>query len=115
MVHFVSGERFDRDAETVTSYEVDLAEEELREVVKKCVDLAGTKYGTLALIGMAFERVTGIKSPFRDRDRTFVCSELVGEVLRQTGIADVAIDLELAGPKKLESAIASISRFRYRS
>lgn len=111
MVHFVSGESFDKDAETVVSYYIDLADEQFKNVVRKCVDLAGTKYGTLALAGMGFERATGIKSPFRDGNKTFVCSELVGEVLKQCGIADVAIDLELAGPKRLEAAISSISSF----
>lgn len=111
MVHFVSGENFDNINETIVSYYVDLTDEQFKNVIKKCVDLAGTKYGTLALLGMGLERATGIENPFRDGDRTFVCSELVGEVLKQSGIADVAIDLELAGPKKLESAISAISNF----
>lgn len=76
--------------------------------MQKCVDLAGVKYGTLTLLGMGFERLTGIRSPFRDGGKTYVCSELIAEVLKQCNIANINLDLELAGPKQLELAVASI-------
>jgi hypothetical protein len=105
MVHFISGERFDESNDTLVAYEFDLTNDQYRQVVRKCVELAGVKYGYLELWGMAVERLTGLKSPFRDGHKSFVCSELVGEVLRQTGVANIDIDLELAGPKELEQAI----------
>jgi len=107
MVHFVSGSRFDRDTDTISEYEIELSEEQFKSVVQKCVDLAGIKYGKLELLGMEVERIFGIRSPFRDKDKTFVCSELVGVVLRVCGI-ETGIDLELAGPKLLEQQIATL-------
>lgn len=105
MVHFTSGERFDANHEMLAVYEIQLTDEQHKAVMKKCIDLAGTEYGYWALIGMALERFSGIKNPFRDGDNTFVCSELVGEVLRQAKLVPLDIDLELAGPKELEQAL----------
>ncbi len=102
MVHFISGARFDADVETIREYEIAVSDEHYVAIVQKCVDLAGVRYGYLQLLGMAFERITGLRSPFRDGSRTYVCSELVGEVLK----AD--LDLEYVGPKKLEEFVASM-------
>lgn len=110
MVHFISGYNFDKDATTVVEYEVELSDSDFDTVVKKCIDLAGTKYGTLELLGMGFERITGIKSPFRDGDKTFVCSELVGTVLKL--VCNIDLDLELAGPGELEKLISSLLPFK---
>lgn len=109
MVHFVSGARFDQENETVAEYSVEVTDEQFTAITKKCVELAGVKYGTLQIIGMALERVSGIKNPFRDGDKTFVCSELVGEVLKQ--IMNIDLDLEYAGPGRLERLISSFPTF----
>jgi len=109
MVHFISGNRFDAEAITVSKYEISLTDEQFKSVMQKCVDLAGTKYGTLQLLGMALEKITGIKNPFRDGNQTFVCSELVGEVLRQ--LFNIDTDLERAGPKELERKISVLPGF----
>jgi hypothetical protein len=107
MVHFIAGHRFDDSVATVKEYLLTLDDSQYKQVVQKCVDLAGIKYGTLALFGMGFERLTGIRNPFRDADRTFVCSELVGEVLKVLGF-NIDIDLEVAGPKELEDLVSKL-------
>lgn len=106
MSHFLSGTRFDIGAETIAEYEIELTEEQHIKVMQKCVELAGIKYGYFQLAGMAFERLTGLKHPFRDGSKTYVCSELVGEVLRQ--VHEINIDLELVGPGRLEKLVASL-------
>lgn len=110
MVHFVSGDRFDSENITAVEYSVELTDEQFNEIVRKCIDLAGVKYGTLQLLGMAIERVTGIRNPFRDGSKTFVCSELVGEVLRQVYTID--LDLEFVGPGQLEIVISNYPAFK---
>lgn len=110
MVHFISGPRFDDAETTIVAYEFDLADEAMKRVIQKAVDLAGADYGRLELIGMAIERYTGIKNPWRDGDKTFVCSELVGAVLEECNIAQFNLDLELAGPAKLERAVAVVAK-----
>lgn len=109
MVHFVSGAKFDTLAETVRMYEIELTDQQFSEITTKCIDLAGTKYGFFQLVGMGLERLTGVKNPFRDGDKTLVCSELVGEVLRQ--LYNMDLDLEYAGPKELEYLISKYSGF----
>lgn len=110
MVHFVSGARFDEQAQTVREYEISLTDEQFNEVVKKCVDLAGVKYGLLQLAGMSLERLSGLRNPFRDGDKTFVCSELVGTVLNI--LYKIDMDLEFAGPRQLEKLLSSLSMFK---
>lgn len=107
MVHFISGSKFDDSVTTVTQYTFDLTPIQSKNIVQKCIDLAGTKYGTLQLFGMAFERITGIRNPFRDGSRTYVCSELVGEVLKQ--IHSIDLDLEYIGPKELKDLVSKIA------
>jgi hypothetical protein len=111
MVHFISGERFDLDARIVASYEIDLSDEQFDLIVGKCIDLAGIKYGHLQLLGMGLERITGIRNPFRDGDKSFVCSELVGFLI-QLCEGTAPLDLELAGPKQLEVWVAALSNAR---
>lgn len=110
MVHFVSGERFDRENETVIEYCVELTDEQFNAIAKKCIELAGTKYGTLQIIGMALERATKVRNPFRDGPKTFVCSELVGEVLKQ--IMQIDLDPEYVGPSSLERLLSGFAVFR---
>lgn len=111
-VHFVSGQRFDADTETVVEYELDFADEEFTAAVQKCVDFAGAKYGYFTLWGIALERFTGIKNPFRDQDKTFICSELVGDILKLREGSLIDVDLELAGPKLLEECVSRIPGVR---
>lgn len=111
MVHFIEGSRFDTVAETVAAYEIDLTESQHLQVVQKAVDLAGVKYGFLTLIGIAFERITKIRNPFRDQSKSFICSELVGEILKICEKTQ-PLDLERAGPKQLEAWIAGLQSAR---
>lgn len=113
MAHFVSGERFDADNLTVESFETSLDHIAHRALRKKAMQLAGAKYGRLQLLGMAIERLTGLRNPWRDGEETFVCSELVGDMLKIMGcFSGVKIDLELAGPKALRDAVASLPQFK---
>jgi hypothetical protein len=111
MVHFIEGSRFDADVETVVAYEIELTDDQHKVIIQKAVDLAGVKYGTLTLFGIAFERITGIKNPFRDGEHSFVCSELVGTILKLCE-GTVPLDLELAGPRQLEIWVAALPNAR---
>lgn len=111
-VHFISGQRFDIDEETVEEYELDYEDAAFIQAVQKCVDYAEVRYGYLELWGMALERITGIRNPFRDQDKTFVCSELVGDILKLREGSLINIDLELAGPKLLRDCVAQLPGVR---
>lgn len=107
MAHFMEGSRFDAETEIMTAYQIELTDEEFTATVQKCVDLAGVKYGLFQLWGMGLERLTGIRNPWRDGEQTFVCSELVGDLLSLSE-GTVPLDLELAGPKQLEVWVAAL-------
>lgn len=111
-VHFISGANFDSDNQTVEAYELDYDEISFYLAVQKCVDYSGVAYGYLELFGMAFERITGLRNPFRDQTKTFVCSELVGDILKLREGSLINIDLELAGPKLLRDCVAQLPGVR---
>lgn len=112
MVHFLSGDRFDSAAVTVVEYEIELTDEQFREMVRKCIDLAGISYGYWQLVGMGLQRVFGFRNPFRDGSKTYVCSELVGEVLKIIYGSKINVDLEFAGPAKLERLVRDLPNSR---
>lgn len=109
MVHFISGDNFDAEEITVIEYSIDLTDDQHKIVMQKCIDLVATDYGTLELLGMGLEKYTGIKNPFRDGSKSFVCSELVGTILRL--VTTINLDLELAGPGELETLISTLPMF----
>lgn len=56
----------------------------------------GAEYGYATVVGVLFARIFKIKNPFRDNDKTLVCSEFVIKALGLT-----SIDPEVDGPQKV--------------
>lgn len=57
-------------------------EEKYNSIITKCIDLAGTIYGFLTILGIALN----IQKLKEDGARTFICTELVVYILKQIGI-----------------------------
>lgn len=85
--HFIGKEKFSEDNQVVEYFLLSITEEQYRHCIQKAVDLAGTEYGTMQLIGIGLEismRKIGIKdakNPIPDNHR-YVCSELVAVILK---------------------------------
>lgn len=65
----------------------------------------GKSYGYLTLIGIALSRIFKIKNPWRDKSKSFICSELAMHFLQKICNIDLGLDEELDGPKALLEAL----------
>lgn len=108
-IHFNNMETFREENKVLEEYEIAATAEQRREALQLCVDRVGWSYGTLQLTGMAAVRLArawfgaAIHNPFSDGERTQVCSELAGHVLKKLGgPVDLAL-LEYEGPKYINS------------
>lgn len=113
-VHFKAVKLFDRDNIVVEEYEVDLDDDTYIKVMQFCVDNAGMPYGLMSLLGFVpvyLGRSLGRtwRNPWRDGDRTYVCSELGAVILNLAGGGLLLGETEIT-PKALYEFI----RNRYR-
>jgi hypothetical protein len=107
-VHFKAQWIFDRDNEVVEEYETLISEDTHVSVMRFCLDNAEVPYGLKSLFGFGIVKIAsifGIKipNPFRDGRKTYVCSELVADILRDAGF-DAPCEGE-ATPKVLREFI----------
>lgn len=97
----------------VEEYAVIVTEEQKNKILQYCIDTVENPYGTLQLIGMGIARLQKVitgkgKNPFRDGERSQVCSELVGRILRIIGMDIQEEDLEIEGPKFVRDLVKKI-------
>jgi len=91
-VHFLMGWRFDKKAETLDSFEIEMSEELHSLLVDKAMNYAGSDYGIKQVFGIAIVKLArlfnkDIKNPFADGESTWVCSEIVKELIEDLGIS----------------------------
>lgn len=109
-VNFEGKQKFYEKNEAIKEYLFQVDAETKQKFLQKAVDTIGTPYGIKQLIGIGiirFGKFIGIKlkNPFRDGRATYVCSELVGELVQD--LMDITIDdLDSLGPKELQQIIA---------
>lgn len=83
-----------------------LSKEQYNKVVNKAIELAGTKYGSLQLIGMGIARFFHKRfNLFKDGKKTMVCSELVAYILRDCLNLQIVFREELDGPLELDKTL----------
>lgn len=90
-------------AEALKRYILELNREQYRELVKVCMEKAGTDYGYLQLIGILIARVFRLKSnPLSHGRDKQVCSELVAEIIKRVLKLDTGKDLDIIGPRDID-------------
>ena len=78
-----------------------------------CFDNVGKNYGIKQIVGMAYARIFKKKNPWADGKKSYVCSELVGHILKDVLGEDIDLDkLEYEGPKYLQQLEAKIEERR---
>lgn len=91
-VHFVGKALFDKTAQVVEEYEIEIPDYNRKKLLQWCVDNAGKPYGHLQLVGIGLIRLAklfGIRmaNPFSNGDQRYVCCELVAAALEHLGLA----------------------------
>lgn len=88
--------------EVVKCYEVDVANEEYRSLIR-LFRYASVTYGILQAFGILLVRMFNKKkNPFSDGRKSQVCSELVGLFLIEVKGWEIDFDLDVAGPKAID-------------
>ncbi len=119
-MHFLEFKRMQEHHEIIKEYLIPISEADKKKCLQYCVDMAGTNYGALQLLGMGIARVVNaaveklklplpqISNPFADGEKTEVCSEAMGHILI---ILKESIDsnkLEYLGPKYIDSYLQNM-------
>jgi hypothetical protein len=113
-VHFVNKETFYGKNQTVESYVLPITKEEKVKILQFCIDHVGKPYGLVQIVGMGRYRLVKnwfnkkVRNPLKDKDKTFVCSEIVGHILK---ILDDSVDekmFEVEGPRWINKKVKQI-------
>lgn len=84
-VHFISYDRFLTQNTVYSEHRIEVTEALKSEILTHCVNLSGEKYGYSELAKLFFMDLAhrmGCKLAFHD-GKGYICSELVGEVLKK--------------------------------
>lgn len=87
-VNFMSQIYFKEHNEVVKEFEVEIADDQLNELMKFAIDTCGAPYGIKQVFWMAYIRIGEIlgkkwSAPDSDKTHTFVCSELASYILEK--------------------------------
>lgn len=109
MVNFMGEDHFYEINRVVKKYEIEISEETYLKFLNKAVHLAGRPYGIKQIFGIAYVRIMErfgreVENPFADQDRTFVCSELAADFLKDLGV-EIPGDPDSIGPKHIDLAM----------
>ena len=117
MVNFMNLEVFEKTSKVIESYELCVTEEQYKKILGFCVDYIGVAYGKLDLIGIGLARIShqlGFteNNPFKDGKKSFVCSELMGYVLKILGSEFDVDELEIQGPKFIREKVIALVQYQ---
>lgn len=85
-VNFMEGKRFDSSNDTIDVFEFDINDNTHIKIIQFAMDNSGIKYSIKQLIGLGIVRLVSllgfqIKNPFSNGRSSYVCVELVSQVL----------------------------------
>jgi hypothetical protein len=86
MVNFESPKIVAEKHEVVAEFELNVSNSTMIGVMQYAIDNAGVPYGVLQALGMGYVQIASffgfkVKNPFKNDGKTFVCSELIGDIL----------------------------------
>jgi uncharacterized protein YycO len=99
-VNFVGTKHFNDAVCVIKEFPFEISEEGKTALLRWAVSEAGVPYGVKAILGILLVKCFNLKrNPFSDGQKTWVCSELAGAVLRDFFGAEISDDaLEILGP-----------------
>jgi hypothetical protein len=105
-VHVNTQPYFERKYKVIKSLEYEINDADYDYITKEIARFEGADYGFLTLIGIGIARILRLfkiraKNIFRDRNKTFFCSEFIWYLLTLCSFHIDDFDPELDGPKKL--------------
>jgi hypothetical protein len=84
-VRFVGFKYWQKHSKVIREFDLQISDEQYRNLMVHCVDQAGIKYGRLQVVGILISKILGLRvNPFRNGDSEKVCSEEMGKVVSMT-------------------------------
>jgi len=108
-VHFLSIDSFKKNNNILSMYNLNIDNEQYLHLVRKCIDLAGERYGYLELLKIVINDVCALINIDCKmiNNRGYICSELLGELLSDLG-AKFNRPVFLLRPDHIENAVISL-------
>lgn len=111
-VNFIGNERFRSKEIIVKEFPISISPESKIKILQFSVDSAGAPYGVKEVFGIAWVLLNSaigrkVSNPFSDGNNTFVCSEFVGDILKNDLGANLA-NPESIDPKVVYQYLESI-------
>ncbi len=101
-VNFYGMPAFDEEALTIREFDIDVSDDARTKVIQFAIDNAGVQYDIKTVFGIAIVRIAAMfghtmTNPLGN-GRGYFCSELVGSILLELGLAD-GVDLSTLTPR----------------
>lgn len=115
MVNFMNVETFNEEAEVIREFDVQLSDDSYTEMMRFAIDNCGKSYGVKDCFGLAYVRLMellgkSVQNPFADGNKTYVCSELIAEVLRDYAGQSLAKNPDDMNPKDVFDLMMRITK-----
>ena len=86
MVNFMSPTIMSSKHQTVAEFPLQISDATMVKVMQYAIDNAGVPYGIMQALGMGYVQICSwfgrkVSNPWTNDGKTFVCSELVGDIL----------------------------------
>ena len=106
MVNFMGSELFFKENLIFQDFDIEIKDDLYVNMIKFCIDNAGKPYGFKQCLGMAWVRINEIfgryiENPFKDKGKTYVCSEMGAYILEEFAGAKIPRDIDDITPKDL--------------
>lgn len=113
-VNFMEGSYFNNKAETLYEYEINIPNKSSKIAKQKAMDYSNRPYGIKQIFGILIVKIAKlfnkeIKNPFSDGKATWVCSEIVANILIELGY-NINISLDNVTPKDIYNFLESIKK-----
>lgn len=100
MVHFVGEKIFNKTIQPIQEFEFEIDENTYNKMVSFCIQNAGVSYGVLQILGIVFGDIFK-RNILSSGTNAYVCSELVGIILRDKLLISIDKNLDLVTPKDI--------------
>lgn len=112
-VNFFGPSAFAREALVIEEFDLEIDDATMISVVKFAIQTAGVPYGVTEIVGIGWVKFMAffgkkIRNPFRNGKFTFICSELVAEILVQHLGVQIQEDVETMTPKDVYNYVSHI-------
>jgi hypothetical protein len=106
IVGFKEGLFFDHKSKTLYEYEMACSDDVRKKIIQKAMDLSGRPYGVKQVFGILIVKIArklgyDIKNPFSDGQATWVCSEIVAELLKELDM-NINVHIDNVTPKDIQ-------------